>query len=74
MRLLTYRMPDELLAIASDGEFDEFDLNAFFEASGNRVCSVRLSPTAGVTQRGAELREHFQSEVPAEPVPTPVAA
>jgi hypothetical protein len=34
MRLLTYRMPDELLAIASDGEFDEFDLNAFFEASG----------------------------------------
>jgi hypothetical protein len=34
MRLLTYRMPDELLAIASTGEFDEFDLNAFFEASG----------------------------------------
>lgn len=34
MRLLTYQMPDELLAIASDGEFDEFDLNAFFEASG----------------------------------------
>jgi hypothetical protein len=34
MRLLTYRMPDELLAIASAGEFDEFDLNTFFEASG----------------------------------------
>ncbi|MDH4120514.1 MAG: DEAD/DEAH box helicase family protein [Deltaproteobacteria bacterium] len=34
MRLLTYKMPDELLAIASSGEFDEFDLNAFFEASG----------------------------------------
>lgn len=34
MRLLTYQMPDELLAIASDGEFDEFDLNAFFEATG----------------------------------------
>ncbi len=34
MRLLTYQMPDELLAIASAGEFDEFDLNAFFEASG----------------------------------------
>jgi hypothetical protein len=33
MRLLTYQMPDELLAIASAGEFDEFDLNAFFEAS-----------------------------------------
>jgi len=35
MRLLTYQMPDELIAIASAGEFDEFDLNAFFEASGN---------------------------------------
>jgi hypothetical protein len=37
MRLLTYQMPDELLAIASAGEFDEFDLNAFFEASGKGV-------------------------------------
>ncbi|SDX97561.1 T5orf172 domain-containing protein [Allochromatium warmingii] len=35
MRLLTYQMPDELLAIASGGEFDEFDLNTFFEASGS---------------------------------------
>ena len=34
MCLATYRMPDELIAIASSGEFDEFDLNAFFEASG----------------------------------------
>ncbi len=34
MRLLTYQMPDELMAVASAGEFDEFDLNAFFEASG----------------------------------------
>ncbi|MEN9368988.1 MAG: hypothetical protein RL489_3346 [Pseudomonadota bacterium] len=34
MRLLTYQMPDELLAVASGGEFDEFDLNAFFEAKG----------------------------------------
>ena len=34
MRLLTYQMPDELVAIASSGEFDEFDLNAFFEATG----------------------------------------
>ncbi len=33
MRLLTYQMPDELLAIASAGEFDEFDLNAFFAAT-----------------------------------------
>jgi len=34
MRLLTYQMPDELVSIASAGEFDEFDLNAFFEATG----------------------------------------
>ena len=34
MRLLTYQMPDELLAVASGGEFDEFDLNTFFEANG----------------------------------------
>ena len=37
MRLLTYQMPDELLAIATAGEFDEFDLNAFFEASGSEA-------------------------------------
>ena len=37
MRLLTYQMPDELVAIARAGEFDEFDLNAFFEASGAGV-------------------------------------
>jgi hypothetical protein len=35
MRLLTYQMPDEIIAIANQGEFDEFDLNAFFEASGS---------------------------------------
>lgn len=35
LRLLTYQMPDELIAIASGGEFDEFDLNAFFEATGD---------------------------------------
>ncbi|MFV1503275.1 restriction endonuclease [Mycobacterium kansasii] len=34
MRLLTYQMPDELLAIANQGEFDEFDLNEFFLAIG----------------------------------------
>jgi hypothetical protein len=34
MRLLTYQMPDELLSIASGGEFDEFDLNEFFAAEG----------------------------------------
>jgi len=35
MRLLTYQMPDELLAVASGGELDEFDLNSFFEANGD---------------------------------------
>ncbi len=35
MNLLTYQMPDELLAIASGGEFDEFDLNEFFAATGS---------------------------------------
>ncbi len=35
MRLLTYQMPEEIVAIANSGQFDEFDLNAFFEASGN---------------------------------------
>jgi hypothetical protein len=34
MRLLTYQMPDEIVAIANQGEFDEFDLNVFFEATG----------------------------------------
>jgi len=33
MRLFTYQMPDEILAVANMGEFDEFDLNSFFEAS-----------------------------------------
>ena len=33
MRLLTYQMPDELVTIANAGQFDEFDLNTFFEAS-----------------------------------------
>lgn len=34
MRLMTYQLPDELLAIAMGGEFDEFDLNEFFSARG----------------------------------------
>src|SRR5207245_1793386 len=34
LRLFTYQMPDELVAIASGGEFDEFDLNEFFFATG----------------------------------------
>jgi len=34
LHLFTYQMPDELIAIANTGEFNEFDLNAFFEAIG----------------------------------------
>ncbi len=34
MRLMTYQMPEELVAVASSGEFDEFDLNEFFSAIG----------------------------------------
>ena len=34
MHLFTYEHADELLAIASAGEFDEFDLNTFFSAEG----------------------------------------
>jgi len=35
MRLMTYQMPDELVAIANQGEFNEFDLNEFFVAKGH---------------------------------------
>ena len=40
MRLFTYQMPDELVAVAHQGEFDEFDLNAFFEATGSGASAV----------------------------------
>jgi len=40
MRLLTYQMPDELVAVAQQGEFDEFDLNEFFAATGTRESSA----------------------------------
>jgi hypothetical protein len=41
MRLFTYQMPDELIAVANQGEFDEFDLDAFFEAKG-RSCDAEF--------------------------------
>ena len=34
MVLLTYQLPDSIREIAIQGEFDEFDLNIFFSASG----------------------------------------
>jgi hypothetical protein len=44
MRLLTYQMPDELIAIASQGEFDEFDLNEFFSAAGTEASAAFKHP------------------------------
>lgn len=34
MVLMTYQMPDSIREIAMQGEFNEFDLNAFFQADG----------------------------------------
>jgi len=34
MVLMTYKIPDSIIQIASQGLFDEFDLNEFFSASG----------------------------------------
>lgn len=47
MRLMTYQMPDELVAVAHQGEFDEFDLNEFFAATGT----------------GADARFKYESDV-----------
>jgi hypothetical protein len=40
LSLFTYQMPEELTAIASQGEFDEFDLNEFFSANGTGVLAT----------------------------------
>lgn len=32
--LLTYKLPDQIRSIAEEGEFNEFDLNVFFSATG----------------------------------------
>lgn len=34
MVLMTYQMPDRLVRVAKEGEFDSFDLNEFFAAEG----------------------------------------
>ena len=44
LRLLTYQMPEELLAVASGGEFDEFDLNEFFSATGRGASAAFEHP------------------------------
>ena len=53
MRLLTYQMPDELIAIANQGEFDEFDLGEFFGATG-----AGASGHVHAQERGAEVAGH----------------
>ena len=35
MVMMTYKIPDHIQKIATQGEFDEFDLNVFFSAKGN---------------------------------------
>lgn len=47
MVMLTYRIPDSIRQIAMQGEFDEFDLNVFFSATG----------------KGAEARFKYENEV-----------
>jgi hypothetical protein len=37
MVLLTYQLPDSIREIALQGEFNEFDLNAFFSAEGDGI-------------------------------------
>ena len=65
MRLMTYQMPDEIIAIANQGEFDEFDLNAFFEATG-RGASAKFKHKDDVQKwldiiRGAYLPSQIDS-------------
>ena len=61
MRLLTYQMPDELLTVASGGEFDEFDLNEFFAATGT---GKRRAIQA--QERRTEVAGHYPRPVRAE--------
>lgn len=45
MQIWTYQMPDELVSIAAKGEFDEFDLNEFFRATGSVKNAVFVHET-----------------------------
>lgn len=40
MVLMTYQLPNSIRDIASKGEYDEFDLNTFFQAEGNKKNAV----------------------------------
>lgn len=59
MVLLTYQIPEEIAQIAGRGEYDEFDLNTFFAASGS-TSSAKFSHESEVQKwldliRGAHL-------------------
>jgi hypothetical protein len=58
MHLLTYQMPEELVAIANAGEFDEFDLNEFFAASG-RGKGAHLKHKSDVQKWLDIIRGHY---------------
>lgn len=75
MRLLTYQMPDDLLAIASAGEFDEFDLNEFFAATGEGTGAAfrhmdEVQKWLSVI-RGAETAQTLESLKTGSPPPWP---
>ncbi|WP_430419343.1 GIY-YIG nuclease family protein [Phenylobacterium sp.] len=75
MRLLTYQMPDDLLAIASAGEFDEFDLNEFFTATGTGTTATfkhkdEVQKWLNVI-RGAEAAQTVESLKTGSPPPWP---
>jgi hypothetical protein len=40
MVLMTYKLPEEIIKIAKQGEFNEFDLNVFFSATGKGESAV----------------------------------
>ena len=62
MRLLTYKMPEELLAVASAGEFDEFDLNEFFAATGAGKTTHRVH----AQERRTKMVGHYPRSVCAQ--------
>jgi len=63
MRLLTYQMPDELLAIASGGEFDEFDLNEFFAADFGDMTRIRRLNSGSCTQNLPAAQFKYKNDV-----------
>jgi hypothetical protein len=65
MVLLTYRLPDSIRDIALEGEFNEFDLNVFFSATGSGPNAefkyVRRAEAA--TNRGGEkVQQHAKAD------------